>query len=142
MSRLFPVAHVPPPPPVQQSPNLHTTPIIQVEAESGALEQYDKWRQSTDLREPYRIPFDFLRGTKPFAGLNLAEVPLICFINSKSGGLAGPNVTLKLSQAISYSQVFDVSQQRPDTVLQAMYSNLQQGLRNKDAGARHIAAYE
>lgn len=113
----------------------------EVEAESGALEEYDKWRQSTDLREPYRIPIDFLKGTKPFAGLNMAEVPLLCFINSKSGGQAGPTVTLRLSQAISYSQVFDVSQHRPDRVLHAVYDNLRAGIQAKDPGARHIAKY-
>lgn len=115
---------------------------MQVEADPGALQEYDKWRQSTDLREPYRIPIDFLKGTKPFAGLNMAEVPLLCFINSKSGGQAGPTVTLRLSQAISYSQVFDVSQYRPDRVLRAVYENLRAGIQANDPGARHIAKYD
>lgn len=109
--------------------------------EIGEQLEYKEWRETTDLRDPYRIPMDFLKGTKPFIGPVLAEAPLICFINCKSGGRLGPRLGQTLSRAISGSQVFDVSQYRPDAVLSTIYSNLQRRMMKGDTAAAYIVTH-
>lgn len=112
----------------------------EVEAKRGAAseDEYIEWRESTDLRDPYRIPTTFLRGTKPYAGPALAEAPLVVFVNSKSGGLSGPRVALALSRAVSGQQVFDVSQHRPGQVLSTIYANLNKRIGKGDSAAAYI----
>ena len=46
-----------------------------------------------------------MQATKPFLGPELAEAPLIVFINSRSGGHAGPKLTETLFRALGHAQV-------------------------------------
>ena len=52
-----------------------------------------------------RIPRAYLQATKPFLGPEMAEAPLIVFINSRSGGHAGPKLTETLFRALGQAQV-------------------------------------
>ena len=109
---------------------------MEEEAEDSA--EYATWRETTDLREPYRsapsaacpsktklqkagkdqegpagqAPEPALAGCRertwrPHAtrGARSPEAPLIVFINSKSGGHAGPRLTEVLQRALGQAQV-------------------------------------
>jgi hypothetical protein len=52
-----------------------------------------------------RVPGLYLKDTKKFTAPELPEAPLIVFINSKSGGRAGPKLTETLYRAIGHAQV-------------------------------------
>ncbi|KAF6254714.1 diacylglycerol kinase accessory domain-containing protein [Scenedesmus sp. NREL 46B-D3] len=100
-------------------------------------EHYVAWRAATDLRAPYRVAPEFLRGTKKDALYDTDEAPLIVFINARSGGRVGPELAGVLSRALGSSQVFDVSEHRPDKVLRQIWSNLEQ---QQQRGNPHAAA--
>lgn len=53
----------------------------------------------------FRVPLTYLRNTKKFVGHEVPEAPLIVFINSRSGGRAGPALTETLFHALGHSQV-------------------------------------
>jgi len=89
-------------------------------------EEYLAWRATTDLRGPYRIAPEFLRGTKPDADFETDEAPLIVFINARSGGRLGPELANVLARAVGSSQVYDLSEYRPDKVLSTIWANLRQ----------------
>ena len=52
-----------------------------------------------------RVPLTYLRETKKFVVPELPEAPLIVFINSRSGGRAGPKLAETLFHALGHSQV-------------------------------------
>ena len=54
---------------------------------------------------PCRVPLIYLRETKKFVVPELPEAPLIVFINSRSGGRAGPKLAETLFHALGHSQV-------------------------------------
>lgn len=58
-----------------------------------------------DIREPYRIPRDYMRATKKLPVAQLPDAPLIVFINSRSGGRAGARLTQVLCHALGVAQV-------------------------------------
>src|SRR5690242_556306 len=60
-----------------------------------------------------RIAKHFLAGTKGFAEPDITEAPLIVFINSRSGGRAGPKLTEILYQSLGHSQVRHAPQPQP-----------------------------
>ncbi|CAL8467982.1 g7520 [Coccomyxa elongata] len=97
------------------------------EVEAGAVdpEQYGLYRSLTDLREPYRIPAPYLANTKKFLAPELPEAPLIVFINSKSGGRAGPKLTEVLYHTLGHAQVYDLHEYRPGPVLRRIWKNLE-----------------
>lgn len=85
--------------------------------------------EETDLREPYRIPRDLLQDTgvpEPKEALS----PLLVFINSRSGGQIGPQLTRVLRQALGAQQVFDLSKHNPERSLKTFYVNVAQAIAN------------
>ena len=54
------------------------------------------------------MPLTYLRETKKFVVPELPEAPLIVFINSRSGGRAGPKLAETLFHALGHSQVTSV----------------------------------
>lgn len=52
-----------------------------------------------------RINQAYLKGTKKFSAPEISEAPLIVFINSRSGGHAGPKLTEVLYQSLGHAQV-------------------------------------
>lgn len=52
-----------------------------------------------------RINPAYLAGTKKFTAPEVSEAPLIVFINSRSGGHAGPKLTEVLYQSLGHAQV-------------------------------------
>lgn len=52
-----------------------------------------------------RIPAEYLVGTKTFVGPDVADTPLIVFINAKSGGRVGPRLLTVLLKALGQAQV-------------------------------------
>ena len=52
-----------------------------------------------------RIPVPYLLNTKKYLAPELPEAPLIVFINSKSGGHAGPQLTEVLYHTLGHAQV-------------------------------------
>lgn len=94
---------------------------------------YARYRKQTDLREPYRIPKQFLRDTQPFVEPTHPQAPTIVFINAKSGGRAGPQLATRLRQALGVSQVFDLTDVRPDDVLRKMWANFAAEVAVEDA---------
>ncbi|WIA32111.1 hypothetical protein OEZ86_002962 [Tetradesmus obliquus] len=89
-------------------------------------EHYVAWRAATDLRAPYRVAPEFLQHTKQDAVYDADEAPLIVFINARSGGRVGPELAGVLARALGRSQVFDVSEHRPDVVLRQIWANFEQ----------------
>ena len=57
-----------------------------------------------------RIPPAFLTATKRFRAPELPEAPLIAFINSRSGGRAGPKLTDILYRTLGHAQARSLSQ--------------------------------
>lgn len=113
--------------PTRRPAELEAPPVDQAE--------YTAYRTATDLREPYRVPLAYLRDTKKFVVPDLPEAPLIVFINSRSGGRAGPALTETLFHALGHSQVYDLREYRPGPVLQKIYSNVSAAIRNGDKTA-------
>lgn len=70
-----------------------------------STEDYQDFRKNTDLREPYRLPKEALVGTKDIAHYDVAESPIIAFINSKSGGHMGPDLLKNLQLTLGNEQV-------------------------------------
>lgn len=52
-----------------------------------------------------RIPREYMTGTKEFLGPDLPDAPLLVFINSRSGGRAGPRLKEVLCHALGHTQV-------------------------------------
>lgn len=89
-------------------------------------EDYLSFRANTDLRSPYRIPADYLRGTHRDAAFEKLEAPLIAFVNARSGGRLGTHVANVLCKALGRSQVYDLGEYRPEKVLATLWDNLMQ----------------
>ena len=70
------------------------------------------WNLATRLkaRDWPRIPPAFLTATKKFRAPELPEAPLIAFINSRSGGRAGPKLTDILYRTLGHAQARSLSQ--------------------------------
>ena len=62
-------------------------------------------QKSKDACDACRIPLPYLGNTKKFLAPELPEAPLIVFINSKSGGHAGPELTEVLYHTLGHAQV-------------------------------------
>lgn len=93
--------------------------------------------EETDLREPYRIPRDLLQETgvpEPKEALS----PLLVFINSRSGGQIGPQLTRVLRQALGAQQVFDLSKHNPERSLKTFYVNVAQAIANNSNEAAKV----
>eukprot|EP00887_Chlorella_sp_A99_P001396 scaffold8.g1396.t1 len=102
--------------------------------------EYLKYREFTDIREPYRVPLELLVGTKRYVGPLAAESPLIVFINAKSGGRVGSSLISVLFRSLGQAQVFDVSESRPGPVLERLWANLREREAAGDAAAAHVRA--
>lgn len=72
---------------------------------AGAMEYYKELGTQSDLREPHRIPQQFLSGLFEKEAPAVAPVPVIAFINSRSGGHAGPALSAALYRALGSTQV-------------------------------------
>lgn len=68
-------------------------------------EYYEDVGADSDLREPYRLPVEFVKGLHERDAPPLPPVPVIAFINARSGGQAGPELTVALRRALGISQV-------------------------------------
>lgn len=66
---------------------------------------YDELGTQSDLREPHRIPQQFFRGLFEKEIPTLPPAPVIAFINSRSGGHAGPELSVALRRALGSTQV-------------------------------------
>ncbi|KAF8043240.1 hypothetical protein BT93_A1552 [Corymbia citriodora subsp. variegata] len=63
--------------------------------------------------------------------------PVLVFINSKSGGQLGGNLLVTYRALLNEHQVFDLSQESPDKVLNRIYMNLEKlKLEGKEAAAK------
>ena len=96
----------------ERSNTLNPIFLTQLEAPPADLEEYEALREEYsrqramgDIREPYRIPRDYMRATKKLEVARLPEAPLIVFINSRSGGRAGARLTQVLCHALGVAQV-------------------------------------
>jgi hypothetical protein len=70
---------------------------------ADANKYYEKIGKESDLREPYRLPGQYLVGLgDPIPALPMA--PTLVLINSRSGGHAGPQLTRALRRAIGHAQ--------------------------------------
>ncbi|KIY95636.1 hypothetical protein MNEG_12327 [Monoraphidium neglectum] len=78
----------------------------ELNAPAEDAEAYVKWRTATDLRAPYRVTPELLKGTRKDLGpeFDRGQTPLIVFINARSGGRVGPRLAQVLSRAIGTSQ--------------------------------------
>ncbi|KAI8473588.1 MAG: diacylglycerol kinase accessory domain-containing protein [Monoraphidium minutum] len=99
---------------------------LEVTVSARDTEAYLEWRAATDLRGPYRLAPELLRGTRKDTSpdFDQGDAPLIAFINAKSGGRVGPRLAQVLSRALGTSQVFDLSENSPERVLRALWRNL------------------
>ena len=61
--------------------------------------------QQLHIYSQCRIAAKYLEGTKKFSAPDITEAPLIVFINSRSGGRAGPKLTQILYQSLGHAQV-------------------------------------
>ena len=51
------------------------------------------------------MPPEYLIGAKKYVGPDVADTPLIVFINAKSGGHVGPQLTTVLFRCLGQAQV-------------------------------------
>jgi len=101
-------------------------------------EDYRHHRLLNDIRDPYRIPREYMTGTKEFLGPDLPDAPLLVFINSRSGGRAGPRLKEVLCHALGHTQVYDLQDHRPGKVLRRIFDNLAQAEAAGDARASYF----
>eukprot|EP00210_Caulerpa_lentillifera_P000787 g762.t1 len=99
---------------------------------------YQSYRRETDLREPYRVPDEILRGTKNSVEYDVSESPLIAFINARSGGRMGRELVESLFRALGNPQVYDVLEDRPDKVLRRIWENLEDMEKSGNPRAQEI----
>lgn len=64
-----------------------------------------------------------------------SECPLIVFINSRSGGREGAELTLAFNKHLGRHQVFDLSQDKPDKVLSRLWDNFSKATQSGDSAA-------
>lgn len=69
------------------------------------LHTYTCIHTDSPLVHMHRIAPEFLHGTKLDAEFDTDEVPLIVFINARSGGRVGPELAAVLARAVGSSQV-------------------------------------
>ena len=100
------------------------------------------------MGEPYRLPRQFLAGTKPYPGPEIAEAPLVALVNARAGGRAGPALAAALYRAIGHAQVFELGGgggcegggASPAPVLAAVLKNLDAAAAAGDPAAAHLRA--
>ena len=80
-------------------------PPVDPEEYAELRREYNQHRAMGDIREPYRIPNDYMLATKRVHTSPLPDAPLIVFINSRSGGRAGVRLTQVLCHAVGSAQV-------------------------------------
>ncbi|GMH33674.1 hypothetical protein BSKO_01508 [Bryopsis sp. KO-2023] len=102
--------------------------------------EYQEFRKQTDLREPYRLPREILKGIKPKDVYDVSESPLIAFINPRSGGRAGPELVKKLFLALGHAQVYDLGDKKlhPHKVLELLWKNVDELAKRNDPRAGYI----
>ena len=71
----------------------------------AAKAYYEELGTQSDLREPHRIPQGFMQGLFEKEVPTLPPAPVIAFINSRSGGHAGPALSQALRRALGSTQV-------------------------------------
>ncbi|KAF5833126.1 ATP-NAD kinase-like domain-containing protein [Dunaliella salina] len=103
----------------------------------GHKNAYIKYRENDALHTTYTLPHTYVEGIKHGIAKK-SEVPLIVFINARSGGGDGPRLAQVLSRALGRAQVFDISEHRPDVVLKKMWSNFQSA---ENAGDKDATYY-
>jgi len=101
-------------------------------------EEYQTRRKETDLREPYRFPQEVLENSKNDVVYDVAESPMIAFINARAGGRMGPELLTSLYRALGNAQVYDVLKDRPDVVLKTIWGNLDKLDKAGDPRAQEI----
>ncbi|CAD7697462.1 unnamed protein product [Ostreobium quekettii] len=88
--------------------------------------RYQDYRAKTDMREPYRLPAEALKDVTDMVVYDVAEAPLIAFINPGSGGRVGEKLSSTLAKSLGAEQVYNPvkSQQNPVKVLRKIWDNL------------------
>jgi hypothetical protein len=76
-----------------------------LQAMDSATAYYEKLGTASDLREQHRIPQHFMEGLFEQEAPALPPSPVIAFINSRSGGRAGPELSVALCRALGVTQV-------------------------------------
>jgi hypothetical protein len=76
-----------------------------VQTMNSAAGYYDELGTASDLREPHRIPQQFMKGLFEKEAPGLPPAPIIAFINSRSGGRTGPALSVALCRALGVTQV-------------------------------------
>jgi len=108
----------------------------QVASRPGHRNAYIKYRENDALHTTYTLPHTYVQGIKHGIAKR-PESPLIVFINARSGGGDGPRLAQVLSRALGRAQVFDISEHRPDAVLEKMWSNFQDAEKSGDKDAAY-----
>eukprot|EP00892_Ulva_mutabilis_P011273 jgi/Ulvmu1/8518/UM044_0052.1 len=101
-------------------------------------EYYKELGKESDLREPYRVPYEVVEGLFEMVAPERAPTPLLVFINSRSGGRAGPELTRAFQRSVGYTQVFDLGTHKPDGVLRQVYANLDKIAAARPQDALHM----
>ena len=94
--------------------------------------------EQDDIRRPYIIPTRFTKEIYDGQPV-MSECPLIVFINSRSGGLLGSDLTLAFNRNLGRAQVYDLSSHRPDKVLTRLWDNFEAA---KKAGDTTTSEYQ
>ncbi|GAX75477.1 hypothetical protein CEUSTIGMA_g2920.t1 [Chlamydomonas eustigma] len=98
--------------------------------------EYKKVADEQDnLKRPYQIPSTYTKDTFDVLG-GISECPLIVFINSRSGGQQGSELTLAFNKSLGRAQVFDLSTSKPRDVLTKMWANFDAAEAAGDHAAR------
>ncbi|KAG1663214.1 hypothetical protein FOA52_011307 [Chlamydomonas sp. UWO 241] len=79
--------------------------------------------EKDDIRRPYTLPTEYTANLYDEPALDEINSPLVVFINSRSGGRAGTDLTLAMHRALGRMQVFDLSKNKPDVVLRQLWAN-------------------
>jgi hypothetical protein len=94
--------------------------------------------QADVSRYACRLPSKFTKEIFDGKGI-ISECPLIVFVNSRSGGRLGSDLTLAFHRNLGRAQVYDLSQHRPDKVLKRLWDNFEAA---RKAGDATVAEYQ
>lgn len=81
-----------------------TTSLTDAQVLYEGTEYYSDLGKESDLREPYRVPYEVVEGLFKKSAPDRPPAPLLVFINSRSGGHAGPDLTRAFHRSLGYTQ--------------------------------------
>jgi len=91
--------------------------------------------EKDDIRRPYTLADRYCRQLYDGEVDDVVDCPLIVFVNSRSGGRAGADLTLAFQRHLGRLQVFDLSINKPGPVMRKLWANFDEAAAAGDEDA-------